>query len=73
MTLITCVLPQVDEYSEAIGKSLSTGIRLLVHDQLDPPLADTHGMTIGPGVAASIGIRKQKVIPHLEGSNQTKA
>ncbi|XP_065057267.1 acid-sensing ion channel 3-like isoform X2 [Rhopilema esculentum] len=52
---------QVDEYSEAIGKSSSTGIRLLVHDQLDPPLADTHGMTIGPGVAASIGIRKQKI------------
>lgn len=34
---------------------------MLIHDQKDPPVADTHGMFIGPGMAASIAIRKQKV------------
>ena len=32
-----------------------------IHDQKDPPVADTHGMFVGPGMAAAIAIRKQKV------------
>ena len=33
----------------------------MIHDQLDPPVADTNGMLIGPGIHASIGFKKQKV------------
>ena len=52
---------QVEEYSAAIGRRPSTGISVYIHDQRDPPVADTHGMYVGPGTAASIAVKKHKV------------
>jgi len=53
---------QVDEYSAAIGRRPSTGISVYIHDQRDPPVADTHGMYVGPGTAASIAVKKHKFL-----------
>ena len=52
---------QVDKYSTAFGRQSSTGISVHIHDQRDPPVADTHGMYVGPGTAASIAVKKHKV------------
>ncbi len=58
---MTILIQQVDEYSMALSSSPSAGIKVLVHDQLDPPFADTHGVVIQPGVHALIAIKKKKV------------
>ena len=56
----TLVLLQ-EEYTETFAGNREAGLKILVHDQIDPPLMDSLGSAIPPGFHAFIGVRRNEV------------
>ncbi|XP_072039719.1 acid-sensing ion channel 1C-like [Amphiura filiformis] len=50
---------QQDEYTETLSGNIQAGLKVLVHDQADPPLMDSLGSAVPPGYYAFMAIRKE--------------
>ncbi|XP_072040784.1 acid-sensing ion channel 1C-like [Amphiura filiformis] len=50
------------EYSESFAGNIQAGLKVLVHDQADPPHMDSLGSAVPPGFYGFIGIRKKTFI-----------
>ena len=50
-----------EEYTETWKGNIQAGLKILVHDQSDPPLMDTLGSAVPPGFYSFMGIRKDMV------------
>lgn len=49
-----------DEYTETFSGNREAGLKILVHDQQDPPLMDSLGSALPPGYQAFVGVRKNE-------------
>ncbi|XP_038057118.1 acid-sensing ion channel 1B-like [Patiria miniata] len=53
---------QQSEYTETVDGNIPAGLKVLIHDQGTPPLVESAGLAISPGVYAFIGVRKQQYL-----------
>lgn len=51
---------QQEEYTETFAGNREAGLKILVHDQIDPPLMDSLGSAIPPGFHAFVGVRRNE-------------
>ncbi|XP_072040591.1 acid-sensing ion channel 1C-like isoform X3 [Amphiura filiformis] len=63
------------EYSESDTGNPEAGLKILVHDQSDPPLMDSYGIALPPGFHSFVGVRKveyDNLIPPHGKCNKSK-
>ncbi|XP_038056341.1 acid-sensing ion channel 1-like [Patiria miniata] len=53
---------QQHEYSESLSGNIEAGLKVLVHDQGTPPMIDSQGFAVQPGVHAFVATRKQQFL-----------
>ncbi|XP_022086795.1 acid-sensing ion channel 1C-like [Acanthaster planci] len=53
---------QQNEYTEPLSGNREAGLKVLVHDQQTPPMMDSQGFAIQPGVHAFVATRRQQFL-----------
>ncbi|CAH1241742.1 ASIC5 [Branchiostoma lanceolatum] len=56
-----------DSYTETIAASGHTdvGLKFLIHDQNEPPMVETHGLSIKPGVHSFVSVKRTEYYNHV--------
>ena len=56
-----CGCTYKEEYTESYTGNPEAGLKVLVHDQKDPPLMDYLGVAVPPGYHTFLGVQKNDV------------
>ncbi|XP_078661909.1 bile acid-sensitive ion channel-like [Branchiostoma floridae x Branchiostoma belcheri] len=56
-----------DSYTEtmAVGGHEEVGLKFLIHDQNEPPMVETHGLAIKPGIHSFVSVKRTEYYNHV--------
>ncbi len=55
------LLLNIEQYEQMIGQNEAAGVKVIIHDQSQPPLPGAHGFMVGPGKHTFVAIERLEV------------